>query len=177
MAAEQLRPCDNTSVGVIITDTANRYLLIDRATPPYGMAPVAGHIDHHGSPEATAGNEVAEEVGLHVTQLRKLSETWRPNTCRRPPGPEGTGHHWTLFHATAHGALQTDPREVRTAQWVTGEQLQALAERTADYARGDVTAAEFLTTPGLQPVWQRFLVAHRLIITSDTDLTAIDTLT
>jgi hypothetical protein len=42
---------------VIITDEARRYLLIERATPPFGMTPVAGHVDNHGGPDVAAREE------------------------------------------------------------------------------------------------------------------------
>ena len=36
--------CCGTSVGVIVTDTADRMLMIERGWHPIGIAPVAGHI-------------------------------------------------------------------------------------------------------------------------------------
>ncbi len=169
-----IRPCDNTSVGVIVIDGTDRYLLIERSTPPFGIAPVAGHIDNHGGPQSAARNEVNEEVGLTILNLRKLCELWRPNPCRRPAGPGGIGHHWTLYQATVEGELRTSPDEVRAARWINTDELQALAERTAAHARGHLTSKEFLAKPGLQPVWVHFLAVQRLIRMSQKDLAAVD---
>ncbi|HEV7933181.1 MAG TPA: hypothetical protein VGP70_12855 [Actinomadura sp.] len=57
-----------------------------------------------------------------------------------------------------HGELRVEPDEVLTAQWVTGDQFQILAE------------------PGLQPVWLRLLVAEHLIVMADADLVGVDVL-
>lgn len=176
MTTEQIRQCDNASVGVIITDTDGRLLLIDRATPPFGRAPVAGHIDKHGGPEAAAHVEVSQEVGFNIAELVQLSEVWLPNPCRRPAGPQGVGHQWTAYRATVRGHLHISPREARSARWHTRDELQALAQRTAAYAIGGVTAEEFRSEPGLQPVWARLLAAQRLITLSAAELTLIDDL-
>jgi len=56
--------CDNKSVGVIVQNDGGDILLLHRARFPFGMAPPAGHIDDHGSPEQAAVTEVFEEVGL-----------------------------------------------------------------------------------------------------------------
>jgi 8-oxo-dGTP pyrophosphatase MutT (NUDIX family) len=64
-----MKVCDNTSVGVIITNESGEYLMFDRNTFPPGTAPAAGHIDDHGSAEDAARAEVHEELGLHVVSL------------------------------------------------------------------------------------------------------------
>jgi hypothetical protein len=64
-----MKTCDNTSVGIVITDHQSRYLMFDRATFPPGTAPAAGHIDDHGTAEDAARAEVEEELGLTVTGL------------------------------------------------------------------------------------------------------------
>lgn len=65
------RFCDHASVGVLIS-SPDGLLVFERATPPAGIAPVAGHLDRHGGPEAAAHAEVTEEVGLTVTHLHLL---------------------------------------------------------------------------------------------------------
>ncbi|MFE3517574.1 NUDIX hydrolase [Streptomyces sp. NPDC059166] len=102
--------CDHTSVGVLIPGPEG-LLMFERATPPTGLAPVAGHIDQHGSPEQAARSEVAEEVGLTVTRLHPLLTQWRPNRCRRTPtGP--VGHQWWILQAEVRGTLRPSAREV-----------------------------------------------------------------
>lgn len=162
-------PCDNTSIGVIIADSQDRYLLIDRATAPFGMAPVAGHIDQHGGPELAARNEVREEVGLTVVNLRKLSESWLSNPCRRSVGPEGIGHHWTLYRATVAGQTRIAPDEVRAIHWADRTDLQTLAERAIANARRGLADQCVHERPALQSVWVLLLASQNLISASAAD--------
>lgn len=153
--------CDHTSVGVLISSPAG-LLVFERATPPAGIAPVAGHIDTHCSPEQAAIAEVTEEVGLTVTRLHMLHHGWRANRCRRATNG-AAGHQWTLFEAQTSGQLQPSPREVRAPRFLHPGQLQRHALRTAAVATGRITAEEFAARPGLEPVWARFLHDLQLI--------------
>ncbi|GIH73327.1 NUDIX hydrolase [Sphaerimonospora thailandensis] len=164
--------CDHTSVGVLIFSTAG-LLVFERATPPTGIAPVAGHIDQHGSPEQAAIAEVAEEVGLTVTHLHPLLTVWRPNQCRRP-GDGEIGHRWWIYQAQATGPLRPSSREVRAPRWIYPDQLQQYAHRTAAYAAGNISEPEFAAQPGLTPVWVRFLHDLRLLTTPGDALAQID---
>ncbi|MEV4333497.1 NUDIX domain-containing protein [Streptomyces sp. NPDC049597] len=164
--------CDHTSVGVLISSPAG-LLVFDRATFPLGMAPVAGHIDSHGSPQRAAVAEVAEEVGLTVTRLHLLRKVWAPNRCRRPN--DGTvGHQWTIFEAQASGEIRPSAREVRTPRWIHPDELQQQAQRTAAYAAGQVSEAEFTARPGLAAVWVRFLHDLQLVTMPSDILDQID---
>ncbi len=166
--------CDHTSVGVLVPGPEG-LLVFERARPPAGLAPVAGHIDQHGSPEQAARNEVAEEVGLTVTRLHPLLTQWRPNHCRRTPsGP--VGHQWWIFQAEVRGTLRFSAREVRAPRWVRPERLQHTALRTVDYAEGRLTRTEFESRPGLAPVWCHFLHALQLITLPPSALARIDTI-
>jgi NUDIX domain len=71
------KQCDNTSVGVVIRDAEGRFALLKRAKFPVGIAPAAGHIDDHGSPEQAALDEVREELGIVLTldELKKPALT------------------------------------------------------------------------------------------------------
>src|SRR5487761_1087297 len=91
--------CDHTSVGVIIHDQMGSLALLKRAKFPVGIAPAAGHIDDHGSPEQAARDEVYEELGIKVTDLAKTSISNRrvENKCRREGGDY---HYWYVFEAT-----------------------------------------------------------------------------
>lgn len=167
--------CDHTSVGVLLSSPAG-LLVFERATPPAGLAPVAGHLDQHGSPEQAAQAEVAEEVGLTATHLHLhlLLDTWRPNRCRRTPtGP--VGHRWWVFEAQATGPLRPSAREVRAPRWIHPGQLQSCALRTAAYAQGHLSEQAFEREPGLVPVWVRFLTDLQLVTLPDDALAQIDT--
>ncbi|MBB1243584.1 NUDIX hydrolase [Streptomyces durbertensis] len=147
--------CDHASVGVLIS-SPDGLLLFERARPPAGIAPVAGHLDQHGGPEAAAHAEVTEEVGLTVTHLHLLLKQWRPNKCRRTPaGP--VGHQWWIFQAQVSGTLRPSDHEVRRPRWLPPDRLRQYALRTAAYAEGRLGRREFEHDPGLDPVWVRFL--------------------
>jgi ADP-ribose pyrophosphatase YjhB (NUDIX family) len=171
-----MKTCDNTSVGVIITNEAGDYLMFERNTFPPGIAPVAGHVDTHGTVRDAAEAEVREEVGLTVVLLSEITTGWRSNRCRRLPGPRGVGHHWAIFHAVVTGDLALSARETRNARWITATDLQALADRTSAYAFGFVTDADFAAHPGLEPVWGQWLDATGVIGLSPGELRNIDQL-
>ncbi|MEU4234357.1 NUDIX hydrolase [Nonomuraea sp. NPDC026600] len=166
--------CDNTSVGILIHDDQGRLLVFNRATLPWGAAPPAGHIDDHGSPEQAATAEVSEEVGLTVDSLELIARRWRDNRCRRADGPQGVGHEWFIYRAEVHGELAPSPRETRNARWLTAGELQVLSLRTALYAYGDITEAEWQHEPGIEPVWVLFLSMAGLITAHREDLAAIE---
>ena len=159
-----LQRCCGTSVGAIITDGADRLLMVTRGWYPTGIAPVAGHVlDAHTDAAAALAAEVAEEVGLTVTEHRVLWQGWLPNLCASPPAQPIPGHHWVLATATATGTLRPAAGETRGAAWYTPEQVRALAARTLAYARGQITAAEWEIRPGLEPVWCHLLTTAGLL--------------
>lgn len=168
--------CDNTSVGVLITNQSGRYLMFRRGRAPVGVAPPAGHIDEHGSAEDAARAEVSEEVGLTVTSLTEVASRQRRNVCRRPGGD---GHRWTVYRAEVTGDVIPCPDEAKDVRWCSTSEIWALAWRTAMYARGRMTRAEFDADPGIEPVWVAFLAQIIGIpdyyVTAD-DLTLIDNL-
>ncbi|QOV47767.1 NUDIX hydrolase [Streptomyces chromofuscus] len=164
--------CDHTSVGVLLASPAG-LLVFERATPPAGIAPVAGHVDQHGSPEQAARTEVAEEVGLTVTHLHLLLSQWRPNRCCRP-SDDTVGHRWWIYQAQASGPIRPSAREVRAPRWIHPDQLQHHARRTVAYAEGHLSKEEFTNQPGLAPVWVRFLHELQLVTLDDDTLNLID---
>jgi len=171
-----MKVCDNTSVGVIVTNGRGDYLMFDRATFPPGTAPAAGHIDDHGQPVDAARAEVAEELGLTVVTLEEVAGGWRNNRCRRLPGRRGVGHLWTVYRATVTGDLDPSVRETNNVRWLPADSLQSLADRTAEHAHGRLTGAEFTDRPGLEPVWVQWLADTGAIRLDAEDLTAIDLL-
>lgn len=123
--------CDNKSVGVVVQNDEGDILLLHRARFPFGMAPPAGHIDDHGSPEQAAVIEVFEEVGLVLALdgLHKvISERRVTNQCRRT---NGDYHIWTVYTAQA-GTKTTQASEAETlgCEWVSPVALQQLADTT-----------------------------------------------
>ncbi|MFE7485013.1 NUDIX hydrolase [Streptomyces sp. NPDC057552] len=169
---EPVPSCDHTSVGVLVRSPRG-LLMFQRARPPWGIAPVAGHIDNHGSPEQAAVTETREEVGLHITRLQLVHTQWRPNPCRRTPrGP--VGHQWSVFDAEASGTLQPSPRETRSPRWMTTGALQQAAQRTAAYAAGELRREDWEQAPGLEPVWCGLLSTLELIDLGQADLARIE---
>lgn len=168
------KKCDNASVGVLI-ERQGRWLLLWRANPPVGIAPVAGHVfDEHKNYRDAAVAEVEEELGLTVEELRPAGVGgWRPNKCRREPGPKGTGHEWEVFTATVSGELRPSPAEASMARWLSHSQVQLLANRTLLHALGRVGDADFGEYPGIEPVWVEFLASLGVIRMSAFDLEMI----
>ncbi|MFK0142670.1 NUDIX domain-containing protein [Streptomyces murinus] len=172
-----MKTCDNTSVGIVITDHQGRCLMFDRATFPPGTAPAAGHVDEHGTAEDAARAEVEEELGLTVTGLTHVTGGWRDNRCRRFSSARGTGHGWAVYRATVTGDLTPSARETKNVRWIAPEALQELADRTVAYARGRITDAEFEAAPGIEPVWMQWLANIAAIHISPDDLLLVDQLT
>lgn len=151
--------CDNRSVGIILTNDKGELALLNRGRFPVGIAPAAGHIDAHGSPEQAAVDELSEELGIRISvdDLARTSiyERHVKNTCRRVGG----NHHvWSVYEASiADADLTPDPHETNGAEWYEREIVHLLARRTKAYLNGTVSQAEWVTQPGLEPVWADFL--------------------
>ena len=172
-----VRPgCDNTSVGVLITGDDGRYLMPVRAARSAGIAPVAGHVfdwDRHGSYPDAARALVAAELRLSVKALELTTEDWRADRCGRPPGSRGAGHQWQVYTAIAY---RTPDPPRRRARWLDAAEIGQLARRTAEYAHGRVTDAQFFARPGIQSAWVTFLAGLGIITLAGPDLAAIDRL-
>ena len=170
------KTCCKTSVGLIIYNAARTHILmIKRGTAPAGIAPCAGHaLDEHASYEAAGHAEAHEELGLKLTSLTWLEVGgFHPGRCRRH---NSTGHHWRLAEATVTGQLNPSPREVAAVAWYPLTALQALAERTAAWADGRLTTAEFTADPGLEPVFCHWMDELGLTELPAGDLDRIETL-
>lgn len=151
--------CDNTSVGVVLRDEEGNLALLKRGRFPVGIAPAAGHIDDHGSPEQAAVDEVFEEIGvtLEVKDLSPLIVARDiPNVCRRPNGDH---HVWTVYAATVPtGTIITpDKEQTKGARWYTAAEVAELAQRTRAYRHGDVPEESWQQDPGLEEIWLDFL--------------------
>jgi ADP-ribose pyrophosphatase YjhB (NUDIX family) len=149
--------CCGTSVGVIITDQADRMLMVTRGWWPRGTAPVAGHVrDSHTSVAAALVAEVQEEVGLTVTGSGLVWEGHLPNLCASLPHQPLAGHYWHLAAATAEGEIRPAPGETKGAAWYTPEEVDALAETTLAHYRAGGQAAD-QPDASMEAVWLRLL--------------------
>lgn len=151
--------CDNLSVGVIVRNQTGNYALLERRKFPVGIAPIAGHVDDHGSLEQTALDEAHEELGvsLSLSDLIKtqIDDQRIDNACVRE---NGTFHKWTVYEATvSNQLLHPDQEETKGGDWYTPEIMQALADRTRAYERGEVPETDWEQSPGLEPVWVEHL--------------------
>ncbi len=110
------------SVGAVIKKEG-KYLLIDRATPPFGFACVAGHIDIGETAEQAADREVQEESGLVVIAKKLLFEEEIPwNTCSK--GIEV--HYWKVFECDVTGRIRKNERETKSIGRYNLEDLKRL---------------------------------------------------
>jgi 8-oxo-dGTP pyrophosphatase MutT (NUDIX family) len=154
------KPCDNKSVGVIVQNAEGSFALLKRARFPFGYAPVAGHVDDHGSVEQAAIDEVVEEIGLVITKEdlhpTEIADTRFENHCRRKGG---TFHNWWVFTVDHYaGQIVPSPDETEGADWYTAEELQLLADRTGQYQAQMIEQQDWEADPGLEEIWVTMLV-------------------
>lgn len=159
------KSCDNKSVGIIIRNAEGSIVLLKRARFPFGYAPVAGHIDDHGSVEQAAVDETVEEVGLTITKEdlkpTAIAKTRFNNHCRRRGG---TFHDWWVFIVDHFsGNIVPSEEETKGADWYTMEEVQLLADRTAQYQAQMIEQAEWEANPGLEEIWVEMLQQLGLI--------------
>lgn len=110
------------SVGALI-ERDGKYLLIDRAKPPFGFAGLAGHVDDGETEVEALIREVREESGLEVKKYKLLFEEeagW--NTCNKGV----TVHYWHLFRCEVSGEIRKDEYEEKSIGWYTKEQIADL---------------------------------------------------
>lgn len=110
------------SVGAVIKRDG-KYLLIDRATFPWGFAGPAGHIDEGESPIESLKREIKEETGLKVANYKLLFEEeldW--NKCSA--GIQV--HYWYLYECSAIGKLNRDIKETKSIGWYSVEEIKKL---------------------------------------------------
>lgn len=171
-----MKRCCGTSIGVIITDPADRILMVTRGWWPKGTAPVAGHVkDEHADVAGALVAEVREEVGLTVAGTpRTLWHGHLPNLCASLPHEPVAGHVWEVVEATAEGEVAPAPGETKGAAWYTRAEVDALAEATlAHYRAGGVAADQ--PDASLEAVWLRlFHEAGRLPWLTAADLSLVE---
>jgi len=126
------------SVGAIIKRDG-KYLMIDRACPPYGFACVAGHIDDGEDADTAVIREVKEESGLEVITKKLLKQTeilW--NTCSKGI----TVHYWHVYECDVRGRVKRNEQETNEIGWHTPEKIKELP---------------------LEPVWEYWLKELKII--------------
>ena len=111
------------SVGAVIKKNG-KYLLIDRAKPPYGYACLSGHIDEGESETEALAREVREESGLIVTSHSLLYEEqldW--NWCGR-----GVGIHYVyIFECEVSGEIVRNQEETKSISWYETSVIKTLS--------------------------------------------------
>lgn len=126
------------SVGALI-ERDGKYLLIDRATAPFGFAGIAGHVDEGEDEQRAVIRETKEEVGLDVNNPELLFEEeldW--NWCSQGV----TTHYWYLFRCNATGDMERSTRETKSAGWYSKDEIKNLE---------------------LEPVWEYWFKKLRVI--------------
>lgn len=137
-----------------------KLLLIERGQYPWGFSVPAGHVDGDVTYEESAERELFEEVGLTAVALALEIEGRKENQCRRQ---EGTWHYWKLYTVEVTGTLERSLEEVKHVRWYSKEEINALAKRTEQYNRGDITEDEWEREPGLVPVMYEWFQELQII--------------
>lgn len=126
------------SVGAIIRN-GDQYLLIDRTSPPFGFACVAGHIDEGETPIEALRREVFEESGLQVIRQDLLIEKLvLDNTCSK----NISQHYWYVYACEHRGSIARNIRETKSIGWYTIDELKKLT---------------------LEPVWKNWLTQLQIL--------------
>jgi NAD+ diphosphatase len=111
----EIFPRTDPAVIMLVHDGADRVVLGRQAVwPPGRFSILAGFVEPGESAEAAVAREVAEEVGLRVTDIRYVgSQPW--------PFPQSL---MLGFVARADGdTLVLDPTEIEEARWFTRDEL------------------------------------------------------
>jgi NAD+ diphosphatase len=114
----EIFPRTDPAVIMLVHDGAGRVVLGRQAVwPPGRFSILAGFVEPGESAEAAVAREVAEEVGLEVTDVRYVgSQPW--------PFPQSL---MLGFVARAEGddTLRLDPDEIEEARWFTRDELRS----------------------------------------------------
>jgi NAD+ diphosphatase len=114
----EIFPRTDPAVIMLVHDGGDRVVLgRQRVWPPGRFSILAGFVEPGESAEAAVAREVAEEVGLRVTDVRYVgSQPW--------PFPQSL---MLGFVARAEGGdiLRLDPDEIEEARWFTREELRS----------------------------------------------------
>ena len=121
MTGVELFPRTDPAVIMLVHDGGDRVVLGRQAVwPPGRFSILAGFVEPGESAEAAVAREVAEEVGLQVTDIRYVaSQPW--------PFPQSLMLGFVARAVAAEGSdeLVLDPDEIEEAHWFTREQLRS----------------------------------------------------
>lgn len=110
------------SVGALI-EKNGKFLLIDRATKPFGFAGIAGHEDKGETSEKALEREVLEEASLKVESMELLLEEEVPwNYCSKGVKV----HYWKVFKCNASGEIERNIKEAKSIGWYNKEEIAKL---------------------------------------------------
>ena len=143
------KTCDNKSVGILAW-WDGKLLLIERAKYPFGFAPPAGHVDNLNSFEEAAREELKEEVGLNILNIKLIWEGRKKNKCRRKGG---SWHYWKIYKVKTSGDIKRSLDETKQVGWYTKKEIKKLADMTSRYLKRNINDEEWKKNPGLEPVW------------------------
>jgi NAD+ diphosphatase len=114
-------PRTDPAVIMLVHDGGDRVVLGRQAVwPPGRFSILAGFVEPGESAEAAVAREVAEEVGLQVTDIRYVaSQPW--------PFPQSLMLGFVARAVASEGSddLVLDPDEIEEAHWFTREQLRS----------------------------------------------------
>jgi len=153
------KKCDNKSVGMLVWRDGT-LLLIERRKPPFGFAPPAGHVDGDNSFEESAERELKEEVGLEAQNIKLLIEGRKENPCRREGG---NWHYWKIYQVEASGEIKRSEDETKQAIFYKKNDLLLLANKTEKYLDGSIEQDDWEKSPGLEPIWYKWLKELKII--------------
>ncbi len=126
------------SVGAILKKD-DKYLLIERASPPEGFACVAGHVDAGENEEQAVRREVKEEASLDVRNCKLLFEkTIYGNVCSKGI----PNHHWKVFECEVLNGKERKNNESKSVKWYSPAEIKTLK---------------------LEPVWDMILKELKII--------------
>jgi NAD+ diphosphatase len=110
-------PRTDPAVIMLVHDGGDRVVLGRQAVwPPGRFSILAGFVEPGESAEAAVAREVAEEVGLRVTDIRYVaSQPW--------PFPQSLMLGF-VARADDPGELVLDPDEIEEARWFTRDELR-----------------------------------------------------
>src|SRR5690349_13521813 len=103
---------------MLVHDGGDRCVLARQAVwPPGRFSILAGFVEPGESAEAAVAREVAEEVGLEVTDIHYVgSQPW--------PFPQSLMLGF-VARAVDPGPLELDPDEIEEARWFSRDELRA----------------------------------------------------
>jgi isopentenyldiphosphate isomerase len=172
--------CCNTSVGCIVENEKQEFLIIKRTKGELGFAGVAGHaLDKLEDFTESMIAELSEEVGMEGISESDLIEILDagaayPNCCARKCGDK---HLWKIYNLVVEGrpTKRTEDDGVAGVLWVKLDEIKRLVEETKEwYARGKDKEGEPKHEDHLEPVWVKHFAKAGLL--DDMDLSWLNDL-